>query len=140
MVFDPTTNFSGEAIARLAISKKGEFFVSSGEFVAVVYAAYGYDLTSEPAEQAKHGIPVLRLEDLQAGDRLYFHGDKVEQIDEVAIYLGGGYAMSTDRKNGRVVTQYLDEKRHKVLAAARRGAPVKEKPSITDPYDLGGIP
>ena len=134
------TNLSGEAIARLAITKKGQSFASSGEFVAVVYALYGYDLTSEPAEQAKRGTPVQRLEDLRAGDRLYFYGDKVEQIDEVAIYLGGGYAMSTDRKNGRVATLYLDENRRKVLVAARRGAPVKEKPSITDPYDLGGIP
>ena len=60
-------------------------------FVKKMYGAIGYSLPRTAAEQAMVGVPITRLEQLQAGDRLYFYESKRGMIGHTGIYVGNGY-------------------------------------------------
>ena len=67
------------------------------------------------------GQQITRLEDLQAGDRLYFWENKRGKIGHTGIYLGKGYFVHSSVGNHGVATDYLGSKNWlKILVAARR--------------------
>lgn len=94
--------------------------VGNGEFVQIVFKDWAPNLPCKPSEQALVGQPVLRLEHLRAGDRLYFWILGKDGIDTTGVYLGNGYFVLADPKEGKVAMHYLDEKWRKNLVAARR--------------------
>src|SRR5579862_5155899 len=83
--------------------------------------AIGQNLPRTAAEQATVGTPITRLEDLKAGDRLYFWDSKRGLIGHTGIYIGGGYFVHSSRGHGGVNTDYLGQKKWlNILVAARR--------------------
>ncbi|HWA82678.1 MAG TPA: C40 family peptidase [Fimbriimonadaceae bacterium] len=73
------------------------------------------------AEQVHVGTPVTRLQDLRAGDRLYFWDAKRGIIGHTGIYLGNGYFVHSSRTHNGVGTDFLGEKKWlNILVAARR--------------------
>lgn len=79
------------------------------------------NLPRTAAEQAHVGSPVTRLEDLRAGDRLYFWDAKRGIIGHTGIYLGNGYFVHSSRTHNGVGTDFLGEKKWlNILVAARR--------------------
>jgi cell wall-associated NlpC family hydrolase len=89
-------------------------------FVKKVYGAIGINLPRTAAEQALVGQPVQNLEDLVAGDRLYFWETKRGKIGHTGIYLGNGYFVHSSVGHRGVNTDVLTEKWQKILVAARR--------------------
>lgn len=126
---------AGEAVVSFAKKAKGtahvaggaslEFGVGSGEFVMLAYASAGFDLPPDPAEQCKWGVPVSNYADLRPGDRLYLLDARAKRIAQAAIYVGGGYVIMADPKQGKVATVYLTASLQKRTVAARRGGPRK---------------
>jgi cell wall-associated NlpC family hydrolase len=79
------------------------------------------DLPRTAAEQVNVGQPITRLEDLQAGDRLYFWSSKKGKIGHTGIYLGNGYFIHASSGHGQVATDFLGTKYWlNMLVAARR--------------------
>jgi len=73
------------------------------------------------AEQALVGTPVTRLDDLKAGDRLYFWDAKRGKIGHTGLYLGNGYFVHSSRTHNGIGTDYLGQKKWlNILYAARR--------------------
>jgi cell wall-associated NlpC family hydrolase len=73
------------------------------------------------AEQVKVGTPVQRLQDLKAGDRLYFWDKKRGKVGHTGIYLGNGYFVHSSRTHNGVATDYLGSRTWlNMLVAARR--------------------
>jgi cell wall-associated NlpC family hydrolase len=73
------------------------------------------------AEQVKVGQPVRRLDELRAGDRLYFWDKKRGKVGHTGIYLGGGYFVHSSRSHNGVATDYLGSRTWlNMLVAARR--------------------
>jgi len=89
-------------------------------FVKKLYGDIGINLPRTAAEQAKVGTPISRLEDLKAGDRLYFWEKKRNTIGHTGLYLGNGYFVHSSRGHNGVNTDRLTEKWQKILVAARR--------------------
>lgn len=90
-------------------------------FVKFLYGQIGISLPRTAAEQVKVGQPVTRLEDLQAGDRLYFWDHKRNKVGHTGIYLGNGYFVHSSSGHNGVATDYLgSSKWMKILVAARR--------------------
>ncbi|MBS1704316.1 MAG: C40 family peptidase [Armatimonadetes bacterium] len=89
-------------------------------FVKVLYGKIGVDLPRTAAEQATVGTKIERLEDLQAGDRLYFWDRKRGKIGHTGIYMGNGYFVHSSSNHRGVATDVLSEKWRKMLVAARR--------------------
>ncbi len=90
-------------------------------FVKYLYGTIGISLPRTAAEQVKVGKPVTKLEDLQAGDRLYFWDHKRNKVGHTGLYLGNGYFVHSSSTHNGVATDYLgDAKWMKLLVAARR--------------------
>jgi cell wall-associated NlpC family hydrolase len=89
-------------------------------FVKKLYGDIGIDLPRTAAEQAKVGTPIRRLEDLKAGDRLYFWEKKRATIGHTGLYLGNGYFVHSSRGHNGVNTDRLTERWQRILVAARR--------------------
>jgi cell wall-associated NlpC family hydrolase len=95
-------------------------------FVQQLFGKIGVDLPRTAAEQALVGTPVARLEDLQAGDRLYFWDAKRGKIGHTGIFLGyhadgGAYFIHSSTNNRGVDTDDLRMgKWRQILVAARR--------------------
>jgi len=90
-------------------------------FVKQLFGQIGIDLPRTAAEQVKYGKAITKLEDLQAGDRLYFWDAKRGKIGHTGIYLGNGYFSHASSGKGQVSTDYLGaQKWLKILVAARR--------------------
>lgn len=95
--------------------------VDCSGFVQNLYGKIGVSLPRTAAEQAGVGMPIHRLEDLQAGDRLYFWENKRGKIGHTGIYLGGGYFVHSSMGHHGVATDYLGAKKWlRILVAARR--------------------
>jgi hypothetical protein len=93
--------------------------LTGAAFVKEVYGrAGGKDLPASYDAQIGVGTPVKRLEDLRAGDRVYFWNDKEERVNDAGIYVGKGYFARLSSKG--VENLYLGDKRWmKALVAAR---------------------
>ncbi len=115
--------------ARIALRLIGTRFRAQGEdptrgfdsagFVRYVWRSVGQKLPRSLAAQLEIGRPILRLEDLKPGDRLYFWSDRADAVDQAGIYAGRGYFVHCSRAKG-VKTDYLSAKWRKILVAARR--------------------
>ena len=85
-------------------------------FVKNVFATNGYALPRTAAEQSKLGLPVT-LDQLQAGDRLYF--GRSGRVTHTGLYIGDGYFIhSSAGQHGVAVsrlTEYL-----RIFMSARR--------------------
>lgn len=90
-------------------------------FVKQLFGSVGAQLPRTAAEQVKVGEPISRLEELQAGDRLYFWDAKRGKIGHTGIYMGNGYFTHASSGKGQVSTDFLgQDKWLKILVAARR--------------------
>ncbi|MCO5296291.1 MAG: C40 family peptidase [Fimbriimonadaceae bacterium] len=90
-------------------------------FVKQLFGQIGVDLPRTAAEQVNYGKPITKLEDLQAGDRLYFWDAKRGKVGHTGIYLGNGYFSHASSGKGQVSTDYLGAAKWlKILVAARR--------------------
>ena len=89
-------------------------------FVKKLYGSIGVSLPRTAAEQVRVGQPVLRYEDLQPGDRLYFWSKSRKKIGHTGIYIGGCYFTHASSCHHGVATDYLSAKWRKMLVAARR--------------------
>ena len=120
----------GNTMANLALNYQGTPYEWGGNdlvngvdcsgFVKRIAGAIGMDLPRTAAEQAYVGTPITRLEDLQAGDRLYFYEKSRGKIGHTGIYLGNGYFIHASHGKGKVATDYLTAGWRKILIAARR--------------------
>ncbi len=89
--------------------------------VQQMFGKIGVDLPRTASEQALVGRPVSRLEDLRAGDRLYFWENKRGKIGHTGIYLGKGYFVHSSMTHRGVATDYLGSPKWlRILVAARR--------------------
>lgn len=122
---------TGSALAESSLRYVGTPYVWGGNdpskgidcsgFVKNVFGQIGLSLPRTASQQALVGAPIKRLEDLQAGDRLYFWEAKRNKIGHTGIYLGNGYFVHSSSGRGGVATDYLGaEKWRKILVAARR--------------------
>ncbi|MBA4292049.1 hypothetical protein C0431_03670 [bacterium] len=95
-------------------------------FVQQLFGKIGVDLPRTAAEQAKVGMKIDRLEDLQPGDRLYFWDKKRGKIGHTGIFLGyfqdgGAYFIHSSSNNKGVDTDDLrNQKWLNMLVSARR--------------------
>lgn len=95
-------------------------------FVKELYKQVGVNLPRTAREQAKVGKPILNMEDLQPGDRLYFWDKKRGYIGHTGIFLGyredgGAYFIHSSTNNRGVDTDDLrNQKWRNMLVAARR--------------------
>ncbi len=90
-------------------------------FLQQLYGKIGVNLPRTAAEQSKVGKNITKLEDLQAGDRLYFWDAKRGKVGHTGIYMGNGYFVHSSTNNHGVDTDYLGEKRwREKLVYARR--------------------
>jgi cell wall-associated NlpC family hydrolase len=95
--------------------------IDCSAFVKFLYGQIGLDLPRTAHEQAMVGTPITRLEDLRAGDRLYFWSSKRGMIGHTGIYLGGGYFEHASSNHHGVARDYLGTKKWlSILVAARR--------------------
>ncbi len=128
-----TTNVgsrSGNAMANYALNFRGTPYEWGGNdlvngidcsgFVKKMAGTIGLSLPRTAAEQAYVGTPINRLEDLRAGDRLYFYEKKRAKIGHTGIYLGNGNFIHSSHGKGGVTTDYLGAGWRKILVAARR--------------------
>lgn len=122
---------SGAAVAAYALRFQGTPYKWGGNdvyngidcsgFVKQMYGTIGKELPRTAAQQAMVGQPVYRLEELQAGDRLYFWEKKRGMIGHTGIYLGNGYFVHSSSGHKGVATDYLGTQRWlRILVAARR--------------------
>ncbi len=95
--------------------------IDCSAFVKFLNGKIGVNLPRTASEQAKVGQPIYRLEELIAGDRLYFWDHKRGKIGHTGMYLGNGYFVHSSSSKGGVSTDYLGaEKWRKILVSARR--------------------
>ena len=95
--------------------------IDCSAFVQQLYGKIGVNLPRTAAEQAKVGKNITRMEDLIAGDRLYFWDAKRGKVGHTGIYMGNGYFVHSSTNNKGVDTDYLGDKRWRdKLVYARR--------------------
>jgi cell wall-associated NlpC family hydrolase len=94
--------------------------IDCSAFVKKMFGAIGVNLPRTAAEQALVGERITRLEDLRAGDRLYFWSSSRNKIGHTGIYLGNGYFVHSSSGKGGVATSYLTSSWLKILYTARR--------------------
>lgn len=95
--------------------------IDCSAFVKYLYGQIGINLPRTAAQQVTVGKVVSKLEDLQAGDRLYFWSKSRGKIGHTGIYLGNGYFSHSSSSRGGVATDHLgDPKWKNILVAARR--------------------
>lgn len=121
---------SGANVAGYALNFIGTKYVWGGNdlqqgidcsgFVKQLYGKVGTNLPRTAAEQALVGKPITRLENLQAGDRLYFWEDRRNKIGHTGIYLGNGWFVHANSGAKSVSTDYLTDKWRNILVGARR--------------------
>jgi cell wall-associated NlpC family hydrolase len=86
-----------------------------------MFGKIGISLPRTAAEQVRVGMPVNRLEDLEAGDRLYFWDKRRNKVGHTGIYMGNGYFVHSSSGRGGVGTDTLHNPKWKnMLVAARR--------------------
>ncbi len=122
---------SGADVARYSMQFQGTPYKWGGNdvyngidcsgFVKKMFGTIGISLPRTAAEQGKVGLPIKRLEDLQAGDRLYFWSSKRNMIGHTGIYLGNGWFINASSGHGQVTTDYLGKPYwlHTLVAARR---------------------
>ena len=130
LVRQASGNASRAAAAKKGLNYIGTPYVWGGDsitsgidcsgFVKKLYGDIGINLPRTAAEQAKVGTRITRLEDLKAGDRLYFWEKKRATIGHTGLYLGNGYFVHSSRGHNGVNTDQLTEKWQRILVAARR--------------------
>jgi cell wall-associated NlpC family hydrolase len=121
---------SRAAVARYSLNFEGTPYKWGGNdprsgidcsgFVKYLYGQIGLNLPRTAAEQVNVGQRVSRLEDLKAGDRLYFWSSKRNKIGHTGLYLGNGYFVHSSTNHNGVDTDYLSKKWLGILVAARR--------------------
>ncbi|HZH99068.1 MAG TPA: C40 family peptidase [Fimbriimonadaceae bacterium] len=121
---------SRAAIANYSLKFTGTPYVWGGNdprngidcsaFVKYLYGQIGVSLPRTAAEQVRVGKKITRLEELQAGDRLYFWSSKRNKIGHTGIYLGNGWFQHSSTNNRGVKSDYLSKKWLDILVAARR--------------------
>lgn len=95
-------------------------------FVKELYEKIGVNLPRTAREQARVGQPITRLEDLRAGDRLYFWDKKRGYIGHTGIFLGyhadgGAYFIhSSSGRKGVATDDLRNSYWRNSLVAARR--------------------
>ncbi len=95
--------------------------IDCSAFVQQLYGKIGIDLPRTAAEQALVGQKITNVQDLRAGDRLYFWDKKRGKIGHTGIYLGNGYFSHSSTNNKGVATDDLtNPKWRNMLVAARR--------------------
>ncbi len=95
--------------------------IDCSAFMKFLYGQIGVSLPRTAREQVNYGIPITRLEDLAAGDRLYFWSKSRNMIGHTGIYLGNGYFCHATSSKGQVTTEPLGTKKWLAqLVAARR--------------------
>jgi len=95
--------------------------IDCSAFVKKLYGSIGVNLPRTASAQAGVGQPIMRLEDLRPGDRLYFWSKSRKKIGHTGIYLGGNYFIHSSTTHGGVATDYLPTKKWlSMLVAARR--------------------
>ena len=93
----------------------------SGFVKNVISGTIGYNLPRTAAEQALVGMPIHRLQDLRAGDRLYFRLPHETHISHTGIYMGNAlFVHSSHGKGGVSTDSLLKGSWLKILVAARR--------------------
>lgn len=93
--------------------------IDCSAFVQQCFASVGVGLPRTAHEQAGVGMPVS-VDDLQAGDRLYFAGHS-GNISHTGIYIGNGYFIHASSSNHGVAVSRLTETMYsKMFAGARR--------------------
>lgn len=122
---------SREGIAQYALNFRGTPYKWGGNdpnngidcsgLIKYLYGQIGVSLPRTAAEQALVGQSIGRLEDLRAGDRLYFWSKSKGKIGHTGIYLGSGYFCHASSNKGQVTTDYLGTQHWlNQLVAARR--------------------
>ncbi len=122
---------AGSTVVNSALGYRGTPYVWGGNsltqgvdcsgFVKQLYGQVGVSLPRTAAEQALVGQAITRLEDLRAGDRLYFWERKRGIIGHTGIYMGNGYFVHSSRGKRGVATDYLGKPNWlRILVAARR--------------------
>lgn len=89
-------------------------------FVQQLFSMYGVSLPRTAQEQSFVGEMVTSLDQLQAGDRLYFTDSKRERITHTGIYMGNGSFIHSSSGNGGVGINTLNEKWLRILINIRR--------------------
>ncbi|HZO91403.1 MAG TPA: NlpC/P60 family protein [Chthonomonadaceae bacterium] len=90
-------------------------------FVKNVFGACGYRLPRTATEQMAYGVPVP-MDQLQAGDRLYFgHKKNGAGVTHTGIYIGNGYFIHSSSSRGGVAVSRLSEPLYaRIYVCARR--------------------
>lgn len=78
-------------------------------FIKNIFAKMGYPLPRTSSEQITVGLPVP-MEELQAGDRLYF-GKRKDRlgVTHTGLYIGNGYFIHSSSSRGGVAISHLGE-------------------------------
>lgn len=123
---DPRT----ESMLREAFTYLGVPYVWAGNtrrgidcsgFLKAVLARQGVTLPRHSGDQAKVGTKITALEDLRAGDRLYFDMGNKGRVSHCGIYLGNGYFIHASSNRHCVDVDRLTQKNYyNALVAARR--------------------
>lgn len=122
---------AGSNVVNTALNYRGTPYVWGGNdlsrgidcsgFVKQLYGQVGVNLPRTAAQQALVGQKITRLEDLRAGDRLYFWEKKRGIIGHTGIYMGNGYFVHSSRSKRGVATDYLGKPNWlRILVDARR--------------------
>lgn len=86
-------------------------------FMKKVFATQGYNLPRVSGDQIAYGTPVS-LDQLQAGDRLYFGR---RRITHTGLYIGNGYFIHASSSNHSVAVSRMDEQLYaRIYVGARR--------------------
>jgi cell wall-associated NlpC family hydrolase len=89
--------------------------------VKKLYGEVGVSLPRTAAEQSMVGEPITRLENLRAGDRLYFWDGRKGKVGHTGIYVGGGYFVHASNGHHQVVREPLGQAKWlRILVGARR--------------------
>jgi cell wall-associated NlpC family hydrolase len=89
--------------------------------VQQLFGEIGIDLPRTAREQALVGQPIKYIQDLQAGDRLYFWDKKRGRIGHTGIYMGNNFFVHSSVNNKGVATDDLrNPKWRAMLVSARR--------------------
>jgi cell wall-associated NlpC family hydrolase len=107
---------SGNQIVQVALRYTGIPYVWGGTtangldcsgFVQSVFSNFGVSLPRVARDQANVGQPIpLSLDQLQAGDRLYF-SCKGREVDHAGIYIGNGLFIHSSSRRGGVAVDNL---------------------------------